>query len=488
MTIRRSRFQVFSHEEWARVEPLLPSNTGRRGHPFGDHRRVVEGIAYRYRTGIPWRVDGSPPYWSNSRGDENSRRALNLLDNMSRKIPVPPVSQRPGGTGCAHAIPVPTLSLRADENSCDSCVLPRTEARRANNTCVTIKVKKAAAVNPDGRIQPDSPDPAQEARSPQVETMAQSWPNGCTVGSSPTRVWWATTRRSACITYDVELTVYERQTHRYLGSSRLGGLITTTSPYAGTGWDTDVFAWVKWASGPVAIPTRLNFWHQTASVPAGWRTSMVQNATAPETWGGHGVIWNYSMPQANIVNVPLAINWFVDNPLWDSPGSFDSPTLWSRCDNSYPAMVMANCVIPGVVGTAAFSASSYPQFVQHVSAALDSGLPGRVGLSWLSRTINTTAIAANRAAACPGWIPRPSGKSCDEYPFASTVNGAASRTGPARSFSFCSMPDSYASGPNGFSRCFIRESDNSGAGATLGWFYAREHYLENDPLWVGFTG
>ena len=46
---------MFTDEQWARIEPLLPSNQGRRGHPFGDHRRVVEGIAYRYRTGIPWR-------------------------------------------------------------------------------------------------------------------------------------------------------------------------------------------------------------------------------------------------------------------------------------------------------------------------------------------------------------------------------------------------------------------------------------------------
>lgn len=55
MTKQRSRFSVFSDEEWARIEPLLPSNAGRKGHPFADSRRVVEGIVYRYRTGIPWR-------------------------------------------------------------------------------------------------------------------------------------------------------------------------------------------------------------------------------------------------------------------------------------------------------------------------------------------------------------------------------------------------------------------------------------------------
>lgn len=50
-----SRYRVFTDEQWERIESLLPSNAGRRGHPFGDNRRVVEGIAYRFRTGIPWR-------------------------------------------------------------------------------------------------------------------------------------------------------------------------------------------------------------------------------------------------------------------------------------------------------------------------------------------------------------------------------------------------------------------------------------------------
>uniref|UniRef100_UPI00131EEE8D transposase n=1 Tax=Tessaracoccus timonensis TaxID=2161816 RepID=UPI00131EEE8D len=49
-----SRYRVFTDEQWERIEPLLPSNAGRRGHPFGENRRVVKGIAYRFRTGIPW--------------------------------------------------------------------------------------------------------------------------------------------------------------------------------------------------------------------------------------------------------------------------------------------------------------------------------------------------------------------------------------------------------------------------------------------------
>jgi transposase len=55
MSVSSSRFEVFTDEEWERIVPLVPSNEGRRGHLFGAHRRVVEGNAYRFRTGIPWR-------------------------------------------------------------------------------------------------------------------------------------------------------------------------------------------------------------------------------------------------------------------------------------------------------------------------------------------------------------------------------------------------------------------------------------------------
>ncbi len=33
----------------------MPSSEGQRGRPFRDHRQVVEGIIYRFRTGVAWR-------------------------------------------------------------------------------------------------------------------------------------------------------------------------------------------------------------------------------------------------------------------------------------------------------------------------------------------------------------------------------------------------------------------------------------------------
>src|SRR5918993_3344085 len=49
------RCGVFSDELWAVIEPVLPSDVGRRGKRWSDHRMILEGIAWRYRVGAPWR-------------------------------------------------------------------------------------------------------------------------------------------------------------------------------------------------------------------------------------------------------------------------------------------------------------------------------------------------------------------------------------------------------------------------------------------------
>ncbi|THA99006.1 IS5 family transposase [Streptomyces sp. LRa12] len=43
-----------TNEEWRRLEPHLPAG-GRRGGRWAGHRRVINGILFRERTGIPWR-------------------------------------------------------------------------------------------------------------------------------------------------------------------------------------------------------------------------------------------------------------------------------------------------------------------------------------------------------------------------------------------------------------------------------------------------
>ena len=49
-----SRTRVLTDAQWELISPLMPSSDGKQGK-LRDHRQVVEGIIYRYRTGIAWR-------------------------------------------------------------------------------------------------------------------------------------------------------------------------------------------------------------------------------------------------------------------------------------------------------------------------------------------------------------------------------------------------------------------------------------------------
>ena len=42
-------------QEWERLKPHLPPEQPERGRPNEDHRRIINGILWRERTGAPWR-------------------------------------------------------------------------------------------------------------------------------------------------------------------------------------------------------------------------------------------------------------------------------------------------------------------------------------------------------------------------------------------------------------------------------------------------
>lgn len=44
-----------SDAEYALVEPLLPTNEGKTGHPWNEHRPILNGIFWRLGTGGAWR-------------------------------------------------------------------------------------------------------------------------------------------------------------------------------------------------------------------------------------------------------------------------------------------------------------------------------------------------------------------------------------------------------------------------------------------------
>nr|WP_279345063.1 IS5 family transposase [Streptomyces sp. PBSH9] len=61
-----------SDAQWARTEPLLPDRTPRRGGRWRDHRQVIDAIAFKYRTGIPW--TDLPEHFGSWKGVHNRLR------------------------------------------------------------------------------------------------------------------------------------------------------------------------------------------------------------------------------------------------------------------------------------------------------------------------------------------------------------------------------------------------------------------------------
>lgn len=154
-----------------------------------------------------------------------------------------------------------------------------------------------------------------------------------------------------------------------------------------------------------------------------------------------------------------------------------------RCDNaSGGPHPKAGCAVWWVPGVVTYSRTSVPALTAHLEQARLSGLRGFSQSIPLHRTQDQSIRDANREASC-GSPPKIDGFSCDEYPFASTREGAASG-GTARSFPNCVFLDPPATGPVGFSRCMINNHDNFAGGWTLVDTYQRQRILDGDPFFV----
>lgn len=166
-----------------------------------------------------------------------------------------------------------------------------------------------------------------------------------------------------------------------------------------------------------------------------------------------------------------------------------------RCDTVVKSQ-RYGCVDPRVAGIHTVTGGQVPDIYNHISQAHASGLPG-VHFShqipfrtssdkYLHRTLKLNLIRHHRYIACQRRdVPRPApvGTSCDEYPFASTLEGATDGM-QARSFTGCEMNDPVRSGPHGFSRCFVRANQNSLHGAMLGQDYMNNRILEGEEFMV----
>lgn len=169
-----------------------------------------------------------------------------------------------------------------------------------------------------------------------------------------------------------------------------------------------------------------------------------------------------------------------------APKVFTTRTV--RCDN---IVANAGCVIPQATPVVTFFMGEHYDFTAHIQKAQGSGLPGARSSGFpLHRTQDPLRINLNRATACPrvraGGPVRPSGMSCDEYPFASTFEGAGNGSGGGRTFYDCQVPalPTNVVGPGGYSVCMILEDDNHWGGIELLKVYNTSRVIDGDAFWV----
>lgn len=176
-------------------------------------------------------------------------------------------------------------------------------------------------------------------------------------------------------------------------------------------------------------------------------------ATAAGAVGATGSTWNLTLkaPDSAAANTLSSVSAAV------------------RCDTAVPGISSTGCVIPGITPYINYDGATWGGFGAHVKAAQLSGLPGALGGVPLHRLTDTALRDANRAKACPASLPRPAGYSCDEYPFASTLEGAYTGGGTARTLPWCqvALQGTPSTGPAGYSVCMIDANTNSAAGSVL---------------------
>ncbi|NNH76062.1 hypothetical protein HLB23_40505 [Nocardia uniformis] len=189
--------------------------------------------------------------------------------------------------------------------------------------------------------------------------------------------------------------------------------------------------------------------------------------------------------------------WFGNNAPNISESNSDTITMnQMRCDTTIKnnqGNWQQGCVVASHTPTFAIGADVAEQ-TGHIQAAIGSGLPGVAGRP-LHRQADRNSIDINRQTACPKRGPvsdarKVDGRSCDEYPFASSTEGAATSGGPGRTFNpECHVPDlGSSSDQRGYSVCMINHDQNITSGRKLGTFYALMRVINQDPYAIDARG
>jgi hypothetical protein len=309
------------------------------------------------------------------------------------------------------------------------------------------------------------------------------------------RNYWFTTRLSTCNTEDRVVNILTLPDLRIVGWLEY----TATSRVSVSGrddrWTHQFTVTVTYGSGQYAgtsieavaeCGANCTWLSQTPVVGAivpGVTLSGTARFSTP--YGGAGAAWAANSRWSWIIKNPTTVNQ-------QTPRVFQSPPA-HRCDDALGAGTPVGCAFPTVRPILEVPRTRYPMYARHIELAINHGVP-----SVLTRTTSGALNAANRARACPSSYPRPAGYECDEYPFASTYNGAASQP-YGRTFLIIDLnggngfncrvplPRRQAGDWQGYSVCMIPATENRDGGTDLASFYITYRVIDNDQFIVRVT-
>ncbi|MGC9382906.1 IS5 family transposase [Streptomyces sp. MH13] len=100
--------------QWARIEPLLPDRTPKRGGRWRDHREVIDAIAYKFQTGTQW--VHLPEKYGNWRGVYNRLRMW-AVDGTWERVFTALVAQADADEDLDWAVSVDSTIVRAHQHA-----------------------------------------------------------------------------------------------------------------------------------------------------------------------------------------------------------------------------------------------------------------------------------------------------------------------------------------------------------------------------------
>lgn len=149
---------------------------------------------------------------------------------------------------------------------------------------------------------------------------------------------------------------------------------------------------------------------------------------------------------------------------WDDP-QFNNQKFVQRCDNMVPGV---GCVDDAVTPTVVYDSTTHPlvaAVAQHIYNAQNGGLQHKWGepSNPLTHDTNSADAQANRRAACANVALQP-GQTCDEFPLASTYEGAAFQSD--------------------YSAVAVPKFANDSQGGITGNFYTTNRVIDGDQFYA----